>query len=370
MPAKDALQIAPADPARTKALGPEQKRFNNLIRQIGKSRDTLKAWQDNAQRYAQKHAQEQQPLMQELRAMHRERILALDAAYYRDAWTTRQSETLSDLVYEAASEMLRAGMDDAEIQTLFTKHSGVDFAADQARSLREMKTMARDVYGLDVSDDDGIDSAQELLKRIQRHMAESTQDDAGTSDPGKPASARRSAAQQRLETEGQQIAQSVREVFRKLASALHPDRETDAERRIVKTGLMQKANQAYANDDLLTLLELQLQIAQIDAGHIANVDSKQVKTYNKVLARQLAKIKEELAGFEMGFRMDFGLGDQALDPLDLEAEAAQQTRRLQALRTRMRVEIDLLDNVVVTKRWLKTQRQRLDWEATEPGPTF
>jgi hypothetical protein len=369
MPAKDALQIASADPA--KPLGPEQKRFNNLIRQIKKARDTLLAWQEHAPRYASRHAQEQQPLMQELRAIHRERILALDAAYYRDAWTSRQSETLSDLIYEAASEMLRAGIDDAEIQSLFTKHSGVDFAAEQARSLREMKAMARDVYGMEVGGDDGIDSAEELLRRIQQHLAETPEDTAGTTQEAAPSAARKSAAQQRLETEAQQLAQSVREIFRKLASALHPDRETDADRRLVKTGLMQKVNQAYANDDLLALLELQLQIEQIDAGHIANADNRLVKTYNKVLAKQLAKLKEELAGFEMGFRQDFGLGDQALNPLDLEAEAGHQTRRLQSMRIRLRVEIDLLDNTVVTKRWLKDQRNRLDWEAAEPGrPLF
>jgi hypothetical protein len=42
-----------------------------------------------------------------------------------------------------------------------------------------------------------------------------------------------------------------------LASALHPDRQTDAQQREVKTGLMQQANQAYARSDLLALLALQ-----------------------------------------------------------------------------------------------------------------
>ncbi|WP_341888453.1 hypothetical protein [Variovorax sp. YR752] len=46
----------------------------------------------------------------------------------------------------------------------------------------------------------------------------------------------------------------MRDIFRKLASALHPDRETDAQQRKVKTALMQKANQAYAANDLLALL--------------------------------------------------------------------------------------------------------------------
>jgi len=61
--------------------------------------------------------------------------------------------------------------------------------------------------------------------------------------------------------------QSIREIFRKLASALHPDRETDRKGREVKTALMLQVNRAYAGNDLLTLLELQIE--QVDASHIA-----------------------------------------------------------------------------------------------------
>ena len=59
---------------------------------------------------------------------------------------------------------------------------------------------------------------------------------------------------------------AVREIFRKLASALHPDRETDPGERARKTALMQRANVAYAANDLLGLLELQFEVDQIDAS--------------------------------------------------------------------------------------------------------
>jgi len=57
---------------------------------------------------------------------------------------------------------------------------------------------------------------------------------------------------------------AVREVFRKLASELHPDRETDPAEHARKTELMQRVNQTYKAGDLLALLELQLSIEQID----------------------------------------------------------------------------------------------------------
>jgi hypothetical protein len=50
---------------------------------------------------------------------------------------------------------------------------------------------------------------------------------------------------------------SLREVFRRLASRLHPDREPDPAERVRKTALMQQVNETYAAGDLLALLELQ-----------------------------------------------------------------------------------------------------------------
>ena len=77
------------------------------------------------------------------------------------------------------------------------------------------------------------------------------------------------AAQQRQHAAAQQAGQSVRVIFRKLASALHPDREPDPAERQRKTLLMQQANPAYDRNDLLTLLSMQLDLEQIDAQHLA-----------------------------------------------------------------------------------------------------
>jgi hypothetical protein len=66
-------------------------------------------------------------------------------------------------------------------------------------------------------------------------------------------------------------------------------------------------NQAYAANDLLTLLELQLQIEQIDAGHIAAANAQRLKHYNQVLKEQLDELRAEIEHVEMGFRLENGL---------------------------------------------------------------
>lgn len=93
----------------------------------------------------------------------------------------------------------------------------------------------------------------------------------------------------------------MRDIFRKLASALHPDRETDAAERERKNNLMQRANMAYAANDLLGLLELQFEIAQIDEASLSSQGDARIKQYNTVLTKQINEVRREIAELENHF---------------------------------------------------------------------
>ena len=172
-------------------------------------------------------------------------------------------------------------------------------------------------------------------------------------EPARPAG----AARQRREAAAQQATQSLRQVFRKLASALHPDREPDGAERARKTALMAQVNEAYGREDLLALLELQLRIEQIDAEHLANVDAVRLKHYNKVLAEQLAELREEIANVEAECRRDFGLeADAVLDPKRLQKELEAEAARLRKAVAQLRQEVGAFADLAWTRRWLRAQR--------------
>jgi hypothetical protein len=153
---------------------------------------------------------------------------------------------------------------------------------------------------------------------------------------------------------------SLREVFRKLASALHPDRETDPGERAAKTALMQEVNQAYAKADLLALLELQLRIEQIDASHVAEMDARRLNHFNKVLSEQLDELRAEIVRVEIGFSMNFELElGRALNPGKLGELLQREARRLRGELAQQQQRTRLLDDVAAAKRWLRAQRKRL-----------
>jgi hypothetical protein len=127
---------------------------------------------------------------------------------------------------------------------------------------------------------------------------------------------------------------------------------------------MQQVNQAYAAGDLLTLLELQLQIEQVDVHHTANLPAQRLKQYNRLLAEQLDELRSEISRTEMGLRADFGLDPFGrLQPgrlgLLIEQNARDLRRELAALHSDLRT----LADKVAARRWLARQRQRMREEA-------
>jgi hypothetical protein len=354
VPRVAALQISPTEAGP--ALTPAQKRFNTLIRQIERARQTLGEWGESIPVYRKAHAQVLKPLRDELLAGYRVWVLALDAALDRPGWTRTERAELRDLLCGSARQLIAGDGGDEHMKALFDKHAEVDYDAAERERVRAMKEMAEAMSGLDLGDGEDIETEADVARRFKEGLREQMQAEEAAR-AATAAGRRKSAAQQRREAEAQQATQSLREIYRKLASALHPDREPDPQLREEKTALMQRVNQAYESHDLLALLQLQLQIEQIDESHIANASEQRLKHYNKVLAEQLAKLRDEAARVEYEFRAEFALPPgEGWKPSRLGQILEQVSRQWRASLHEQQRDIAMLADLASTKRWLKHQR--------------
>jgi len=218
-----------------------------------------------------------------------------------------------------------------------------------------------------------VQSVDELMARVQAEMARlrdagavPSMDAAGLGQHRRHA-APRTAAQRRAEEDAKRISQTVREVYRKLAAALHPDRtsaEATPAERSERTALMQRANSAYEAGDLLALLTLQLQIEQVDVAHAASVAASQVKHFNKVLAEQLREIEAEIDERQVAFCGSYGIVvHQRLKPEQLGALLKDVLRELAAASAELASEQRALRGApAVARRWLKQKRAELRFE--------
>ena len=170
---------------------------------------------------------------------------------------------------------------------------------------------------------------------------------------------RPSSAQARREAEAAQSLLSMRAIYRQLASALHPDREPDAQLRDEKTALMKRVNTAYGGKDLLALLSLQLECRQIGAAPLATAPPAQLKLYNKALLDQLNALRTETLHIEQEFCLEFAMDLRArLSPETLMKTLESQRKKFLQIEAEQANELRLLDDPVSARAWLKVLRQQ------------
>ncbi len=333
---------------------PDQERFKYLIAQIEKVRQVRTEWDATVLAFRQADSQRVQPLRSTLRATTRDTVLVIDRLLDDKGWSRADRSGLVEILVGTAQMLLEAEPNDAELKALFDKHSAISFDAAKQAELAELKERAQEYMGVDL-DDDNIRSEEDLVERVYEHMRDREANEDRDTRSGQR---RKSAAQQRVEDSAQAARRFLREVYRKLASAVHPDRESDAERRAEKNELMQKINRAYATNDLLTLLEAQLRLEQIDPEHVTKLSGERLKHYNRLLSEQLERAKAELRKLEEAFRDDHGLAyGKKLSPQTFHLLVQQRAREVRAHVARQKQFLEVLANKAALKRWLKEQRR-------------
>ncbi|HWI09868.1 MAG TPA: hypothetical protein VNU48_00900 [Burkholderiaceae bacterium] len=297
-----------------------QQTFHKLVLQIERKREQLAQWQAATLRHDARVAAEMLPLQARLQQRQRDMAVLIDTLLSQPTPGQRRGKVqrakLRQLLLNLLTGLLEDG-DDPTLEALYDKHADVPLAQERQDEMDLAQAMLEDVFGMEVDADHGASTAEELFAHAQRKMHEGARERAHAQQQqreeraakrGKAGAAKADAAQARREQAAAEVGQSVREVYRKLASALHPDREAEPQARQRKTLLMQRVNQAYDANDLLTLLGLQLEIEQIDAEHLASVPAQRLAHFNQVLREQLAELDTELARCMAPFRAGRGYG--------------------------------------------------------------
>ena len=360
----DVKTVSIATNHHASSLSKGQKVFNNLIQQIEKKRARLAAWESAVPPYQQKYARELVPLIDALVDLRIKMVHCLDDAFGQKGLTKTEHGKITDLITELAGELL-AARNDPEMKAIYNQYSRSDYDSEEAADLNGMKFTLENVLGVELGEDLDLSSPDDLLARAQAKMHELDTQYAADQQAREERRAKRTQSAKRLahearqQAEKRQLSQSIREVYRKLASALHPDRETDPQERHRKTTLMQRANRAYDKNNLLELLELQLELEHIDQSAINNISEDRLKHYNKILKDQLAELEQEVMHIEGGFRAQFGISPFVeVTPGTILRDLASDIVGLQLAIRDLKRDLHVFDDIKKFKTWLKNMRRR------------
>ena len=364
-PATTTAMVRIAATGGASSMSKTQKAFNRLIDKIASQREALAKWQAFFPRHQQRVNDEMVPALELFDEQKIAFMLLLDAASDVAGMTKGERTKLATLVRNMTEDLLDV-LDDERVIAMYDKHHDVSYAQALQHDVDKFKGLVEDTLGFSMEDEEFGDARtpEEMLEALMGRMGEEmmAEEEAEAAAQQHSKSSQSTAksvkakAKEAAELEQAQAAsQSVREIYRKLASEFHPDREPDPVERARKTALMQSVNQAYANKDLLQLLELQLRFEQIDAEHLATVDDSRLQHYVKVLQDQSRELDMELAEVTEPF-LDYASDTRRYESVvaEIQEDFENELSGLRAENVRMKDSLDEFADVAVLRVWLKS----------------
>lgn len=362
-PKKSSIQVRLAEGSDSYAASAARRRFDGLVSRLESCRASLQAWNEALPRWRERYHEQLEPLFRQRDDLDCEKLDLLDRAHATYKLGKTDRGFLSELICALAGPLIEQGH--VRLKPLYDRHSAVGYDERGEASRQLAKELLGAHLGLAPDELDELASAEGLFEKLrERERAQQ----AHARERQERARARKARSKGKPDPAEPPNLPPARELYRKLATALHPDREADPSERARKTELMQRLNQAYKAGNLLALIELQLEIGQLLPEQLRRMDDARICDYNRELDRQLKEIESELLQVEEGFRAEYGLtGGRRLDPAKLNALMAGIKRDLGEDILDTEAELRALQTQAEFKRWLKGQRERAEWDAQAFG---
>lgn len=356
---RQAVSIAPGH--NKPLLSQGQKAFNALIKQIETRRSRLRAWERVTPAFQKKYLDELLPLDRVSTDLQVKMVYRLDEVCDQKGLTKAERRTVLELLVDLAGALI-GDSGDAQLKAIYNRRSQSDYDSQAAVELEDMKSALEAMLGVELGDDLDMSSPDEVLKRAQARMeAQRAAENQAREErrAKRKKSAKQLAAQAKREADQAELSQSIREVYRKLASALHPDREPDPSEQARKTALMQRVNQAYGKNDLLKLLELQLELEHIDQSAINDISEARLKHYNKILKEQLGELDREIVHVEAGFKRAYRISPFTnVSPETVLRNLAKDIAATQHGIADLKDDLLVFDELKNVKGWLKRLKRK------------
>jgi hypothetical protein len=371
-PTATALSVQP--PAQA-PLSAAARAFNLQLTRIDKLKRQLQELAALEQAHRLALHQSVTPLKKRHSLAMREMALYLQERLGSKALVAGQREAARQILCGLARTLAQEG--DAEMAALHDRHNPQTLAELARGRADELRAQLEEALGGPLGAEHDGASADEVLRAGMERLRRSVEDEQARRREAaekRKAKKKPSAAQAAAQAQMDDADTSLRKLFRQLASALHPDREPDAQARLAKTALMSEANAAYERKDLVALMQIQQRAALADPLAAAQMSDDKLAALTRLLKQQVADLERERAGrhdqlaVEFDVRPGFGV-----TPKTLQMVLQEQVFELEEALTEMQHDLERVKADAGLKRWLTEQRnetKRLQRDQAHSGFFF
>jgi hypothetical protein len=287
--------------AKRTAPGPSshaRRQFDALIKKLEAERANLALWQEELPKTLALADNEYRPLVRIFDARQKQLLLALDLACSDKTMSKKDRKRLVNLIRRMALALVSANGGDNLINDIHHKYSARNVAPETKRAEAFICQAVAGMSAIELDDDAACNGPAAFCESIAKKMAKQVQQEAQQEAINE--------AQQEALNEQAKLKQSIRDIFRKLVSVLHPDRESNPAEHGRKTVLMQRTNVAYAANDLFGLLALQREVTPINLAGPDDAGDDRIWQYNRILDAQMNEVRSQIHALKSAFALDMG----------------------------------------------------------------
>lgn len=352
-------------PLAARSSSPTAQAFNRALQRIEKLQQQI----DDMQRHGSAHQAARAQALSPLRQQHSTALQQLLACLCTQldappkGLTRLQLQTLRQVVCGLALNLLDQGVPDMQaVHDRYSPQSLDDLHKEATQAMRQHLEDMLDEHGLDrpTDSDDPEAVIGAAMEQLRERAAQEEAERLAWMQARQARRAQRapSAKQQQTAQAQQDADTSLRQLYRQLASALHPDRESDPAQQQRKTALMGEVNAAYQRKDLPALLRLQLQAELVDPNHLDRISQDRLKQWTLLLKQQGAELDKQRQHEQQRWLATLGLpGFASLDPTFLQRYLAEEISCWEVDIDSVHHDLQRVGALASLKTWLNEQRR-------------
>lgn len=280
-----------------KALSKNQQSFNRLTTRIVKLRQEIDHSRTELIKLSSIYNSEILPLIKDLGEEKIKMATTLASRYKTIKLTNKQIEEVEYIILDLLDDAFAVIKPDAETEKLYQDIAGTGFNEVLKEEMQERKEDMQDqfyeMFGVEIDMND-LDDSPEGYARFQQKIQE--QIELQEQQQGKRKKTKKQLEKQaRLLEEKEIEKRTIRSIYMNLAKLLHPDTEMDEAIKKEKEEVMKEITKAYNENDLSSLLRLELQWVAKETDHLEKLTDDKLKIYIGVLKEQAKELEIEKA---------------------------------------------------------------------------
>ncbi len=275
-------------------LSKNQIQFNDLTHKIEFLENKIKTENEKLNNLLSVFYKKVLPLESEFAISRFKIAIALDAGTMENKFSKKQIENIRIVIISICDLLFQSVEPTEEQKALYNRWSDISYDEEIELRDQEQTDFFKDFFSSVLDEDFDINDFENNPEKYEQRLKEKL----GHENQERPTKSRKKTTKQLekeslLKAEQEAMTKSVRSIYLTLVKVLHPDLEADEVLRAEKEEIMKLVTTSYNQNDITTLLKLEMEWVHKTSEHLEKLTDDVLKVYISALKKQASELQHE-----------------------------------------------------------------------------